>query len=146
MSRYLIDRIAANERVELATSTHIRELVGDTELEAVVVERSDGLISTLPVRAVFALLGAQPRTEWMPHTIERDAHGFLMTGEGVSAAARGASAWTTLARTPAPLETSVPGVFAVGDVRAGSVKRVAAAVGEGASASRLVHERLMPTA
>jgi thioredoxin reductase (NADPH) len=145
MSHYLIERIATNERVELATSTQIRELVGEGELEAVVVERGDGLTQTLPVRAVFALLGAEPRTAWMPRTIERDEHGFVLTGEEVSAAAREEPPWSTLGRQPAPLETSVPGVLAAGDVRAGSVKRVAAAVGDGATASRTVRERLIPT-
>jgi thioredoxin reductase (NADPH) len=141
MSQYLIERIASDERVELATSTEIRELIGGRELEEVVVERSDGLTRRLPARAVFALLGADPRTDWMPETIERDEHGFLRTGEHVSAAAP----WTSLGRSPAPLETSVPGVFAAGDVRAGSVKRVAAAVGDGATASRALRELLIPT-
>jgi thioredoxin reductase (NADPH) len=143
MSHYLIERIAANDRLTLATSTIVRELVGDAKLEAVVVEGPDGLTRTLAVQAVFALLGAEPRTAWMPQTIERDGHGFLLTGEAVSSAARQAPPWTAIGRVPAPLETSVPGVFAVGDVRAGSVKRVAAAVGEGATASRAVRERLM---
>jgi thioredoxin reductase (NADPH) len=147
MSRYLIERIAANDRVELATSTQIRELVGEDELAEVVVERSsDGRTRRLPVRAVFALLGAEPRTGCLPPTIEKDRRGFVLTGEDVSAATRHAPPWTTLQRRPGPLETSVPDVFAVGDVRAGSVKRVAAAVGDGATASRTVRERLIPTA
>jgi thioredoxin reductase (NADPH) len=146
MSRYLIERIAANDRVALATSSRIRELVGDARLESAVVERSDGLTRTLPVRAVFALLGAEPRTGWMPGTIERDEHGFVRTGEQVSSSALSSSRWRTLGRAPASLETSVPGVFAAGDVRAGSVKRVASAVGDGATASRIVRERLIPPA
>jgi thioredoxin reductase (NADPH) len=95
---------------------------------------------------VFALLGAEPRTGWLPERVERDARGFVLTGENVSDATRRSPRWTDLGRAPAPLETSVPGVLAAGDVRAGSVKRVAAAVGEGATASRLVRERLIPTA
>jgi thioredoxin reductase (NADPH) len=146
MSQYLIERIASDDRVELATSTEIRELIGEHELEEVVVERSDGLTRRLQVRAVFAMLGADPRTDWMPQTVERDDHGFLLTGEHVSAAARAADTWTELGRSPAPLETSAPGVFAAGDVRAGSVKRVAAAVGDGATASRAIRERLIATA
>jgi thioredoxin reductase (NADPH) len=146
MSHYLIERIAADERIELATSTSIRELMGKTRLESVLLESADGATQTLPVRAVFALLGADPRTGWMPETIERDEHGFVRTGERVSAAVRAAPPWSTLGREPAPLETSLPGVFAAGDVRAGSVKRVAAAVGDGATASRAVRERLLAAA
>jgi thioredoxin reductase (NADPH) len=94
---------------------------------------------------VYALLGAQPRTEWLPDTIERDEHGFLLTGEALSRRGRGSAEWATAGRAPASLETSVPGVLAAGDVRAGSVKRVASAVGEGATASRFVRERLIAT-
>jgi thioredoxin reductase (NADPH) len=146
MSRYLIERIASNERVALATSSRISELRGDSKLEAVVVEGGDGRARTLPVCAVFALLGGDPRTAWMPQDLERDKHGFVLTGEDIGAAARRSPRWSALGRAPASLETSLPGVFAAGDVRAGSVKRVAAAVGDGASASRLVRERLIPRA
>jgi thioredoxin reductase (NADPH) len=145
MSHYLIERIAANQRVALVTSSRIVELIGDDRLEAAAVEGPDGTVRTLPVRAVYALLGAEPRTDWLPDTIERDQHGFVLTGEQITSARRNAADWKALAREPAPLETSVPGVLAAGDVRAGSVKRVAAAVGEGASASRIVRERLIPT-
>jgi thioredoxin reductase (NADPH) len=145
MSHYLIERIAANRRVALATSSRIVELVGEDRLEEAVVEGPDGQTRTLRVRAVYALLGAQPRTEWLPGTIERDEHGFLLTGEAVSRRGRGSAEWAMAGRAPAPLETSVPGVLAAGDVRAGSVKRVASAVGEGATASRFVRERLIPT-
>jgi thioredoxin reductase (NADPH) len=145
MSRYLIERIGADDRIELMTSTLIRELVGEAKLEEVVVERSDGHTRRLFVHAVFALLGGVPRTGWMPLTIERDERGFVRTGEDVSSGARTSPPWSELGRSPAPLETSVPGVFAAGDVRAGSVKRVAAAVGDGATASRIVRERLVPT-
>jgi thioredoxin reductase (NADPH) len=146
MSRYLIDRIADDDRVTLATSSRIRELRGASSLEAAVVERSDGVTRTLPIQAVFALLGADPRTAWMPRTIERDEHGFVRTGEQVSTSALATAPWTTVEHGPAALETSVPGVFAAGDVRAGSIKRVASAVGEGASASRIVRERLIASA
>ena len=105
-------RIGANERVSLATSTRILELVGDDELEGAVVEGPDGVVRTLPARAVFALLGAEPRNGWMPDTIERDEHGFVLTGERVSASARGSAQW--VGRMAASLETSVPGVFAAG--------------------------------
>jgi thioredoxin reductase (NADPH) len=145
MSHYLIERIAANERVQLATTSRIVELVGEDRLEAAVVEGPDGTARTLPVRAVYALLGAEPRTEWMPDAIERDRHGFVLTGEQISSSTQASATWAGLGRPPASLETSVPGVLAAGDARAGSVKRVASAVGEGASASRIVRERLIPT-
>jgi thioredoxin reductase (NADPH) len=146
MSHYLIERIASNDRIALATSSRALELAGDDGLEAATVEGPGGVVRTIRVSAVFALLGADPRTEWMPDTIERDEHGFVLTGESVSDSRRESPDWVRLGRSPAPLETSVPGVFAAGDVRAGSVKRVASAVGEGASASRIVRERLIPTA
>ena len=144
MSRYLIERIAAHERVVLATSCWVRELVGDLDLEAAVVEGPDGTTRRLPVRAVFALLGAEPRTGWLPETVERDEHDFVLTGERISESARRSPRWASVGRGPAALETSVPGVLAAGDVRSGSVKRVASAVGEGATASRVVRERLVP--
>jgi thioredoxin reductase (NADPH) len=146
MSRYLIERIAASERIVLATSSRIRQLLGDSKLEAVVVDSGDGSARTLPVRAIFALLGADPRTGWMPQDLERDTHGFVLTGEDIAAAARRSPRWSMLGRAPAALETSLPGVLAAGDVRAGSVKRVAAAVGDGASASRVLRERIVPRA
>jgi thioredoxin reductase (NADPH) len=145
MSHYLIERVTAHERITLATASRIVELVGDDRLEAAVVEGPDGTARTLPVRAVYALLGAEPRTEWMPDAIERDHHGFLLTGEQISSSTRASATWAELGRPPASLETSVPGVLAAGDARSGSVKRVASAVGEGASASRIVRERLIPT-
>jgi thioredoxin reductase (NADPH) len=145
MSHYLIERIAANERITLATSSRIVELIGDDRLEAAVVEGPGGTARTVPVRAVYALLGAEPRTEWLPEAIERDQHGFVLTGERVSPSRRASAVWAALGRAPASLETSVPGILAAGDVRAGSVKRVASAVGDGATASRIVRERLVPT-
>jgi thioredoxin reductase (NADPH) len=146
MSHYLIERIASNDRIALATSSRVLELAGDDGLAAATVEGPGGVVRTIRVSAVFALLGADPRTEWMPDTIERDEHGFVLTGERVSDSRRESAEWVRCGRRPAPLETSAPGVFAAGDVRAGSVKRVASAVGEGASASRIVRERLIPTA
>jgi thioredoxin reductase (NADPH) len=145
MSHYLIERIASNPRVALATSSRIVELLGDERLEAAVVEGPDGQARTLRVGAVYALLGAEPRTEWLPDAIERDQHGFVLTGEALSGARLRSADWATAGRPAASLETSLPGVLAAGDVRAGSVKRVASAVGEGAAASRIVRERLIST-
>jgi thioredoxin reductase (NADPH) len=146
MSHYLIERIAANERVTLATSSQVVELVGEDRLEAAVVQGPNGHVHTVPVRAVYALLGADPHTEWLPYTVDRDQHGFVLTGEALTASTLASPEWQALGRPPASLETSVPGVLAAGDVRSGSVKRVASAVGEGASASRILRERLLPTA
>jgi thioredoxin reductase (NADPH) len=145
MSHYLIKRLAANQRVTLATSSRIVELLGENRLEAAVVEGPNGHLETLPVRAVYAMLGADPHTEWMPETVERDRHGFVLTGEMLPDSRLASVEWKALGRPPASLETSVPGVLAAGDVRSGSVKRVASAVGEGASASRIVRERLILT-
>jgi thioredoxin reductase (NADPH) len=144
MSRYLIERIAANPRVALATSSRIIELLGEDRLEAAVVEGREGQSRTLRIRAVYALLGADPRTEWLPDAIERDQHGFVLTGEALFGPG-GSPEWATAGRARASLETSLPSVLAAGDVRAGSVKRVASAVGEGAAASRIVRERLIST-
>jgi thioredoxin reductase (NADPH) len=146
MSHYLIERIAANERVTLATSSQVIELLGEDALEAAVVEGPNGHPQTLPVRAVYALLGADPHTEWLPDAVDRDQYGFVLTGDALPASRLASAEWQALGRPPASLETSVPGVLAAGDVRSGSVKRVASAVGEGASASRIVRERLIPTA
>jgi thioredoxin reductase (NADPH) len=146
MSRYLIERISANDRVTLATGSRIVELLGDDRLEGAVVEGENGQRRTLPVRAVYAMLGADPHAEWMPDAVERDQHGFVLTGGALSASRLASAEWRALGRPPAALETSVPGVLTAGDVRSGSVKRVASAVGEGASASRIVRERLIPTA
>ena len=137
MSRYLVDRIEQAPRVEVLLSTEVRELVGDTSLEAVVVEDNrTGARSTLETNAMFVFIGAEPCTAWLGDTLALDDHGFVRTGPAVGAAGgvqRG---------EPALLETSRPGIFAAGDVRAGSVKRVASAVGEGAMAVQLVHRHL----
>jgi thioredoxin reductase (NADPH) len=145
MSHYLIERIAANERVTLVTSSQVVEFRGEDQLEAAVVKGPNGDLHTLPVRAVYALLGADPHTEWLPDLVDRDQHGFVLTGEALPAPTLASAHWQALGRPPASLETSVPGVLAAGDVRSGSVKRVASAVGEGASASWIVRERLIPT-
>jgi thioredoxin reductase (NADPH) len=101
----------------------------------VLVNNKTGETRTLKTPAVFSFIGAAPRTEWLPPEIDRDAKGFVRTGPSLAQSEH----WTAR-RQPFPLETSHPGVFAAGDVRAGSVKRVASAVGEGAMAVRLVHE------
>ena len=141
MSRYLIDRIAATHTIALAANTELTQLHGadDARLAAVAWrDRRTGVESRHDVRNVFMFVGADPESEWLRGCgVALDSKGFVLTGE----AARGAGA-----RVPAPLESSVPGVFAVGDVRSGSVKRVGGAIGEGAAAVALIHRHLQVTA
>src|ERR1035437_7793178 len=144
MSRYLIQRIAENPGIELHYKTEIVSLEGDAHLERVSwVDKATGETSVREIRHVFIMAGASPRTEWLRNCVALDNKGFILTGADVLAAAesRPSLAWP-LARPPQMLETSLPRVFAVGDVRSGSVKRVASAVGEGAIAVHLVHRAL----
>jgi thioredoxin reductase (NADPH) len=141
MSRYLIQRIEENPAIELHYKTEIVGLAGDTHLERVTRQnKSDGLASVHDIRHVFIMAGASPRTEWLRGCVALDDKGFILTGRDLDTATE-APVWA-LARPPQMLETSLPGVFAVGDVRSGNVKRVASAVGEGAIAIHLVHRAL----
>jgi thioredoxin reductase (NADPH) len=138
MSRYLIQRIEENPGIELHYRTEIVGLAGDTHLERVTwQDKSSGETSVHDIRHVFIMAGASPRTEWLRGCVALDNKGFILTGRDLDTATE-APVWT-LARSPQMLETSLPGVFAVGDVRSGNVKRVASAVGEGAIAVHLVH-------
>lgn len=144
MSRYLIQRIAENPGIELHYKTEIVSLEGDAHLERVSwVDKATGETSVHEIRHVFIMAGASPRTEWLRNCVDLDSKGFILTGADVLAAAesRPPLAWP-LARPPLMLETNLPRVFAVGDVRSGSVKRVASAVGEGAIVVHLVHRAL----
>ncbi len=144
MSRYLIQRIEENPGIELHYNTEIVALAGGTHLESVTwKDKTSGETSVHAIRHVFVMAGASPRTEWLRRCVALDDKGFILTGRDLDAAT-GESAWT-LARHPQMLETSLPGVFAVGDVRSGNVKRVASAVGEGAIAIHLVHRALAET-
>jgi thioredoxin reductase (NADPH) len=143
MSRYLADRIERNPDVDVHLHTEVRELCGSGALEADVVEDTHtGERQRLPARALFVFIGADPHTGWLGGRIALDEGGYVLTGidacDDETLAARGADD----GHRPLALETSLPGVFAAGDVRSGSVKRVAAAVGDGALAVRLVHEYL----
>jgi thioredoxin reductase (NADPH) len=134
MSRYLIDEIERDDRIELLTRTEVVELHGDGELERLaVVDRRDGSLRLLDAKGLFVFIGADPHTGWLEGSIALDDDGFILTGDDVHEHGSGARL---------PLETSRPGVFAAGDVRSGSVKRVAAAVGEGSMAVQLVHQHL----
>lgn len=144
MSRYLIQRITDNPAIELHYKTEITALEGDTQLEQVTWrDNSTGATSTHKIRHVFIMAGASPRTDWLQGCVALDDKGFILTGRDVTKRAGDGSmkAWT-LNRSPQMLETSLPSVFAVGDVRSGNVKRVASAVGEGAIAVHLVHQAL----
>ena len=144
MSRYLIQRITENPVIEMHYRTEIVGLEGDTGLERVAWrDAATGEVSTHAIRHVFIMAGASPGTEWLKGCIALDDKGFILTGRDLDGA-NGASttlAWP-LSRPAQMLETSLPGVFAVGDVRSGNVKRVASAVGEGAIAVHLVHRTL----
>jgi thioredoxin reductase (NADPH) len=141
MSRYLIQRIQENPAIELHFKMQIVGLDGGTHLERVTwQDKSSGETSVHDIRHVFIMAGASPRTEWLRGCVAVDEKGFILTGRDLDNAT-GAPAWT-MARSPQMLETSLPGVFAVGDVRSGNVKRVASAVGEGAIAVHLVHRSL----
>lgn len=144
MSRYLIQRITENPDIELHCNTEIFSLDGNGSLERVAwTDKSTGETSTHAIRHVFIMTGASPRTEWLRGCIALDDKGFILTGRDLdgSAGSDPSLAWP-LGRAPQMLETSLPGVFAVGDVRFGNVKRVASAVGEGAISVHLVHRTL----
>jgi thioredoxin reductase (NADPH) len=138
MSSYLVRRIAQTANIELLCNTTIERMQGDGHLGAVdIVNAKTGERRTVETPAVFSFIGATPRTDWLPANIERDAKGFVRTGSSIQQSPH----WTA-GRAPFLLETSHPGVFAAGDVRSGSVKRVASAVGEGSMAVQFVHEYL----
>jgi thioredoxin reductase (NADPH) len=143
MSRYLVDRIMTTGNVELFTNTEIRELVGEDHVDGIVVEDNrSGERRTLRTRALFVFIGAEANTVWLEGAVELDESGFILTGETLERSVLEGNVWQRLSREPYPLETSLPGVFAAGDVRSGSIKRVASAVGEGSMAVRLVHQHL----
>ena len=141
MSRYLIERIEATPNIELRVRSEVVEARGDGHLEAITIADIDtGAREEVDTNFLFAFIGAAPRTSWLGSDIMRDEKGFVITGRGVLANCD-VSRWPLL-RDPFPLETSIPGVFAAGDVRLDSMKRVASAVGEGAMAVALVHQYL----
>jgi thioredoxin reductase (NADPH) len=138
MSRYLIDELERREQVELMTYTEVVELKGSDVLEAVVVaDNRTGARRELECRALFVFIGADPHTDWLRGHVAMDEHCFLLTGRDVQG-----EELVAYSTEPFFLETSRPGIFAVGDVHSGSIKRVASAVGEGSMAVRLVHQRL----
>jgi thioredoxin reductase (NADPH) len=141
MSRYLIDQIERHPRITVTPRTQVTALLGTDQLEGVeLLDTRRQQTSVLAVRGLFVFIGAQPATGWVAAQLAEDAHGFLLTGSNIPEAQLEDRDWP-----PLFLETSRPGVFAVGDVRSGSVKRAATAIGEGSMAVRLVFERLQAT-
>jgi thioredoxin reductase (NADPH) len=136
MSDYLVRQIQVTPNVEVRLRSRIVEGHGAGRLAALELEHAEGRRETIPSTAVFVMIGAEARTDWLGQSIRRDDHGFVLTGRDLPP-----DAWAT-DRPPLPFETSMPGVFAVGDVRHGSIKRVAEAVGEGSVAVGSVHQHL----
>jgi thioredoxin reductase (NADPH) len=138
MSSYLVHRIEQTPNIELLCNTTITRMMGDGHLKSVeILDTKTGQRRTIETPGIFSFIGADPRTDWLPEEIERDAKGFVKTGAAVAQSPH----WSA-ARSPFLLETSHRGVFAAGDVRSGSVKRVASAVGEGSMSVQFVHEYL----
>jgi thioredoxin reductase (NADPH) len=136
MSDYLVRQIQVTPNVEVRLRSRIVEGHGEGRLASLELENADGRRQTIPSTAVFVMIGAEARTDWLDPSIRRDDHGFVLTGRDLPL-----DTWAT-DRPPLPFETSIPGVFAVGDVRHGSIKRVAEAVGEGSVAVGSVHQHL----
>jgi thioredoxin reductase (NADPH) len=142
MSQYLIDQIKEMPNISLWAHASVSEVHGETHLEEISVLCSDtNKIERVPASAMFIFIGALPRTDWLTDVIERDDRGFLLTGPDLIRDGNRPKGWT-LERDPFLLETNVPGIFAVGDVRHGSVKRVASGVGEGSVAVQFIHQYL----
>jgi thioredoxin reductase (NADPH) len=141
MSSYLVDQIEAIDNIDVLRHTEVREIHGDLALDGVTVEDTrNGDRRVLDARGLFVFIGADPCTEWLDGALAKDENGFLLTGSAVVASHL--ESGVTKGRPAMPLETSMPGVFAVGDGRSGSIKRVASAVGEGSMSVRMVHEFL----
>jgi thioredoxin reductase (NADPH) len=142
MSQYLIDQIKETPNIQLWTHAGVAEVHGDTHLEEISVLCSDtNKVERVPASAMFIFIGALPRTDWLAGTIERDERGFILTGPDLMHGGERPKGWAP-DRDPFLLETNVPGIFAVGDVRHGSVKRVASGVGEGSVAVQFIHQYL----
>jgi thioredoxin reductase (NADPH) len=142
MSHYLVSQIELHEKITVSTYSTVAEVKGDTSLEEITItDAATGDTRTLPAFALFTFIGARPRTDWVADVVERDSEGFILTGPSLVRGGRRPKGWH-LDRDPFLLEASVPGIFAAGDVRQRSVKRIASAVGEGSMAVQFVHQYL----
>ena len=139
MSNYLVERIEAHPRIKVKGGANVTAMAGEPTLQTITITRKSETI-TIPCTALFSFIGAEPNSGWLDG-VNVDQHGFVLTDRAIDPSALGPD-WSTLNRRPLPYETSRPGLFAVGDLRSGSTKRVAAAVGEGSAAIRSVHEHL----
>jgi thioredoxin reductase (NADPH) len=143
MSSYLVDRIAHEPLILVRPNNVVTAVHGDCQLESVIIEnRETGELTDIAAHYLFVLIGAEPKTDWLRDAVERDPRGYVLTGEDIPTASLAGPTWTNIGRAPYLYETSLPGVFAVGDVRANSAKRVAAAAGEGSMAVRLIQQYL----
>ena len=143
MVRYLVDRVKEEPLIDVITNSEVVGASGDTALSEVVIEdHRDGSRRDVPAKAMFILIGAVPYTAWLGGCVQLDAAGYVLTGPSLGRDLQQREPWLSLGREPLPLETSVPGVFAAGDVRADSLKRVGSAVGDGSLATVLVHRWL----
>ena len=142
MSHYLIEQIEKTPQIEVWTQTSLIAVHGDERLTGITIQRgTGGETQKLPASSLFIFIGAQPRTAWLGDLIERDERGFVLSGPDLLRDGKRPKSWT-LDRDPGLLETNVPGIFVVGDVRHGSVKRVASGVGEGAVVVQFMHKYL----
>jgi thioredoxin reductase (NADPH) len=142
MSAYLVDQIAAAPNITVRVNVTVEAVHGAETLDAVdIADREGRSKETLPVAAMFVFIGQAPRTDWLGDLVERDKAGFVLTGVDLAPAGERPRGWP-LVRQPFLLETNLPGIFCAGDVRSGSVKRIASSVGEGAMAVRFVHQHL----
>jgi thioredoxin reductase (NADPH) len=142
MSQYLIDQIKQTSNIHVEFRTQVVEVHGEERLETISIQCGDsGQVERVQASALFIFIGAVPKTGWLDGMIERDKRGFILSGAELVRDGQRPKGWT-LDRDPGLLETNVPGVFVVGDVRLGSVKRVASGVGEGSIAVQFVHQYL----
>jgi thioredoxin reductase (NADPH) len=142
MSQYLVDQIGETSNIEVWYHANVAEAHGEEHLESIDVHHSDsGETTNHPARSLFILIGAQPHTNWLADVVERDKYGFILAGPQLLRDGKRPEGWK-LERDPFLLETSVPGIFVAGDVRQGSIKRVASGVGEGSIAISFIHQYL----
>jgi thioredoxin reductase (NADPH) len=142
MSQYLIDQIKKTLNIQVQTGSQVVEVHGDTHLEAISIRTVDSAnVATVPTNLLSIFIGAEPNTDWLSGLVERDERGFILTGADLVRDGKKPTGWQ-LERNPYWVECSVPGIFAAGDVRHGSVKRVASGVGEGSIAVQFTHQYL----